>query len=93
MVHRAHPPQRQSSLLQEGIGPPFSEGIPDRQRRPQPLVLRSGNRQVHADSYVFSDPPSQLRLGRQQYIVDQRRRRRPRRARVAQSKNVRGDRR
>src|SRR5262252_7491913 len=40
---------------------------------------------------VFSDPPSQLCLGRQQYIVDQRRRRRARRARLVKSGNVRGD--
>ena len=56
-------------------------------------MLRSGDRQVHADRHLLPHASSQLRVGRQPDAVDQRRRRRAGRHRLAEPQDVRGDRR
>ena len=61
VVHAAHPPGGQSRLLQAGILAPVGADRADRNRRPESVVLRSGDRQVHADRYLLRHPSPQLR--------------------------------
>ena len=81
---------RQSGVLQGGLESSVGEAVPGRARRPSPRRLRSEDEEAHAHQHVLRHAPSDVRRGREQHAVDERRR--PGR-RLAQHEDVRRDRR
>ena len=89
---RVRPPDN-PDVLQKRFGPSVGESLSDEQREPPSLDVRSEEQEVHADQHLLFDASSGVRRGRQSYAVDQRRRSGERGGRLAQSKDVRRNRR
>ena len=79
---------RQPGVLQGGLDASVGEAVPAEPRRPPPRRVRSEDEEAHAHRHLLRHAPPDVRRGREQHAVDERRRAG---GRLAEHEDVRRD--